>query len=709
MKAIIMAGGKGKRLLPLTEKMPKPLLTVGGVPAIRLILRLLKRNGINEAAVTVGYLGELIEKELGGECDGVRLTYFREEKPLGTAGGVKAAESFIGNDDFAVISGDAVCDADLIAAHGELNMKNADGLLILSRVKDPGEYGVVLCDKEGYISGFSEKPSLYSTCSDTVNTGIYIFHPSVLSLIPEDTEYDFGKDLFPEMLKNGLKLAGYVESGYWCDIGSHRSYLDANMRATQGRNTIGKNCVIGDSDIRSSVISDNCTVGDGCVISEAVVSAGCRIGNKVTVGKGAVIGPDCVISDGAVISPGARLPADSKIDENATVRSDTVLESIEKASELLDGDGISCPKDMLSVSFVTKLGSSLAAAADKGLTGIMDDGSDVSRSCAVALSRGLRVSGGEAFFLGTGFAAGASYASVVLGLDCAVFISDEPDCVRFRLFDKNGLYPKRDFERALLAALSSESIISTERPKTVAKCNFTGKYYLPMLCEHRLDLSGFRVRVLSDNVCSEYLGRALLNLGADFGGGTLALSVSDDGFTVTAEQDGYKLDDAHVKALLLRYLIRGKAALPVSLPSVIFDISGPRCLSYSHCPSGDGEDEARKTAAQCPELIHSCAAAIELAGLVSASGRTLKELCAHIPDFSTESSEILTDGGLTIISRLGTPDGDGVICTYSRGSVRVVPTKRGLKLSSVAASGEYARELMSVSKKEIQRLLGGFD
>lgn len=155
-----------------------------------------------------------------------------------------------------------------------------------------------------------------------------------------------------------------------------------------------------------------------------------------------------------------------------------------------------------------------------------------------------------------------------------------------------------------------------------------------MLIKNRCILDGMAVNVIRENPPSLLLTRALLAMGGAFREGGLRFSVSDDGFSLSAEQDGFAADDWHIKAILLRCLIRGEISLPKSSPATLADICGSRCRVYTHCPSGDGEDEIRDNVSLHPELIHACAAAMELAGLISASGRSLKELSSHIPKFS---------------------------------------------------------------------------
>jgi mannose-1-phosphate guanylyltransferase/phosphomannomutase len=208
MKAIIMAGGEGSRLRPLTCTIPKPLVPILNRPVMEYAIELLKRNQIKEIGVTLQYLPQEIENWFGdGREWNISLTYFTETNPLGTAGSVKNAESFL-DDTFIVISGDALTDFDLQKAIDFHKKKKALVTLILTSVNNPLEYGVVLTHKDGSIDRFLEKPGWGEVFSDQVNTGIYIIEPDVLEYIPSDKPYDFSKDLFPALLHKDLPLFG---------------------------------------------------------------------------------------------------------------------------------------------------------------------------------------------------------------------------------------------------------------------------------------------------------------------------------------------------------------------------------------------------------------------------------------------------------------------------------------------------------------------
>ena len=220
MKAVILAGGRGERLRPITDTRPKPLVPVLARPVMDYCLSLLSHYGVKKAYITTHYLADQIRHRYGENAFGIHLSYSREDVPLGTAGGVKMLQKELeGEEFFFVMSGDALCDFDLERAIRFHKEKKAQVTVILSSVKTPLEYGVVLQDTMERIFAFSEKPDWSETLSDLVNTGVYLLSPEVLKKIPEGEFFDFARDLFPLLLREGAPLYGYKDDGYWCDIG----------------------------------------------------------------------------------------------------------------------------------------------------------------------------------------------------------------------------------------------------------------------------------------------------------------------------------------------------------------------------------------------------------------------------------------------------------------------------------------------------------
>jgi len=235
MKAVVMAGGSGARLRPLTINRPKPMVPLVNKPVIGHILDLLKRHGINEVVVTLQYMAESIQDYLGdGQSMDMNIRYSVEESPLGTAGSVKQAQEYL-DETFIVISGDAVTDIDLGAVIAYHKAKQALATITLYHVPNPLEYGVVITDGEGRIQQFQEKPSWGEVISDTVNTGIYVLEPEVLNYFEPGVSFDFSKDLFPILLSRGDPMYGYVADGYWCDVGNINEYTRASNDVLEGR------------------------------------------------------------------------------------------------------------------------------------------------------------------------------------------------------------------------------------------------------------------------------------------------------------------------------------------------------------------------------------------------------------------------------------------------------------------------------------------
>ncbi|MBP3917918.1 MAG: NDP-sugar synthase [Clostridia bacterium] len=343
---IIMAGGEGSRLRPITETMPKPLVPVDGVPAICRILDTLAAFGYARAVITVRYRGDDIRTALGSSYHGIALSYADEAnfaEPLGTAGGVRAAwDTFSakGDTDALILSGDAVFSADLNAF---LNLHHASAVnaataasasILCVRVSDPSAYGVVLTDREGRITGFSEKPSVSEAVSDTVNTGIYLLSAAFLARIAKDIPQDFGQDIFPLAIRDHIPMQMYLSEGYWCDIGSFDAYLDCCLDMASGRisgfapsrvllpphisdSCIGRDCFLpSTSSVRQSVLFDRVVLGAGASVSGSIL---CR---DVKVGAMAVIEAGCVVGEGAVIEDHAHLPRGTRAAPGAVICAD---------------------------------------------------------------------------------------------------------------------------------------------------------------------------------------------------------------------------------------------------------------------------------------------------------------------------------------------------------------------------------------------------
>ncbi len=370
MRAVVMAGGEGSRLRPLTINRPKPMVPVANKACLGHIFDLLKRHGIADAFVTLQYLATVIQDAYGdGGSVGMRLRYSIEETPLGTGGSVRQIGDALGTEPFLVISGDALTDIDLTKVMAFHREKGAAVTLCLKHVPDPLEYGVVITNGDGRITKFLEKPSWGEVFSDTINTGIYVIDPRVLRRYDVGASFDFSKDLFPQLLAEGEPLYGHIADGYWTDIGSIAEYARANADILQGKvrvESLGREVVPGvwshgdpELDPRAvllgpiflgtgtkigpeaqivgpTVLRDHVIVEPGAIIDRSIVWRNTYVGERSEV-HGSIIGRQCalkarvvleegsVVADHSIVGEGARIRAQVKIWPDKQVESGAVV------------------------------------------------------------------------------------------------------------------------------------------------------------------------------------------------------------------------------------------------------------------------------------------------------------------------------------------------------------------------------------------------
>ena len=420
MKAVVMAGGEGSRLRPLTLGRPKPMLPVVNRPVLGHILHLLKQHGITDVVMTLQYLAAQIQDYYGdGKTLGMNIEYVVEEAPLGTAGSVKNAEALlVDHEPFLVISGDALTDFDLTALIRYHRDRGAALTMALYRVPDPLEYGVINIHEDGRVAHFLEKPSWGGVTSDTVNTGIYILQPEVLARIPSGERVDWSQDVFPGMLTRGEALYGYVAAGYWCDIGTLGEYYRANADLLSGRLNLGElgtrigpdvwadgtvdiapdaqligpiflgdevkinrgaiiqgPAVIRDytvldnhSRVSRSIVWRNCYIGEGAALHGAVVGRQCSFKSRSMVFEGAVIGDSTVVGEDAIIQAGVKIWPNKEVENGATV-SHSIIWGSQGRRVLFSRYGVTGVVNVdLTPDFVARLGAAFGSVLPKGST-----------------------------------------------------------------------------------------------------------------------------------------------------------------------------------------------------------------------------------------------------------------------------------------------------------------------------------------------------
>lgn len=346
MQAVVLAGGEGVRLRPLTSRRPKPLVEVANKPIMGHVIDLLRRNGMTDVIAAVHYLAEAVQGYFGdGGAWGVRLRYAVEDRPLGTAGCVRSLAGWFSGGALVVVSGDALTDIDLREAFEFHKDRQAVATLVLSAVTDPRQYGVVVTDAAGRVRRFVEKPGWSQVISDTVNTGIYVLEPQVLDDLQPGAPADFAQDLFPRLLALGAPVYGFRAEGYWCDVGTLAAYRQAQWDALVGRVRVEMPAQRAGEAIW---LGDGAAVAPGATITgPALVGAGCRVGAGARLGPGVVLGQGVIVDSdasleqaivgsesrvgpgaylfGAVVGAGVRLEARCRLEEGAVIGDGCVL------------------------------------------------------------------------------------------------------------------------------------------------------------------------------------------------------------------------------------------------------------------------------------------------------------------------------------------------------------------------------------------------
>ncbi|HKY14292.1 MAG TPA: sugar phosphate nucleotidyltransferase [Microthrixaceae bacterium] len=330
MKAVIMAGGEGTRLRPLTSNSPKPMMPLANRPMMEHVIDLLKTHGFEEIVVTVAFMANTIRNYFGdGSEFGVRMVYASEETPLGTAGSVRNAMAEL-KDTFLVISGDVLTDVDLSAVVEMHRTRGAMATIGLVSVENPLEFGIVITRDDGSIERFLEKPSWGEVFTDTINTGIYVLEPEIFDWIEPDTSVDFSSDVFPRLLEAGKPIYGAVAKGYWEDVGTLDAYVRAHRDMLDGKVSVS---------IHGFEVSDGVWVGEGAEIHpEARVTGPAVIGDNCSVDAGAHVGEYVVLGTGARLGPHGELER-TVVGENTYLAEGVTLRGtvVGRASDLRRG------------------------------------------------------------------------------------------------------------------------------------------------------------------------------------------------------------------------------------------------------------------------------------------------------------------------------------------------------------------------------------
>jgi len=570
MKAIIMAGGKGTRLKPLTCTKPKPMVYLANNPVMTHTIELLKKHGITEIGVTLQHMApHIMDYYTEGKDFGVNLKYFIEEIPLGTAGSVKNAENFL-DDTFLVISGDGLTDIDIRKAVEFHREKKSLATLILTTVDNPLEYGIVVTKETGEIIKFLEKPSWGEVFSDKVNTGMYILEPEILNYIPQKTFYDFSKNLFPLLMEKGIIINGFNGAGYWCDIGNCQAYLQAHVDILMdkvstylpykeysakiwiGENTeihpsahlnaplvignncyigpnasigphsfIANNCIIGDySSLKRSVLWDGVQIGKRAALRGAILCSNVNIKNDASVYEGAIIGQESVLNKNCIVKPGAKIWPSKTIEEGAVVKGNVVW-GTNFSRNLFAANGI---KGQLNIDLylgqVLQIGSAFGSVLNSspGNIGISSEGTTISKIVQQALAVGMQVVGQQVYDLGELTLPICRFAVNKGNLNGGIYVQSSRDAnlIQITFLNEQGANIGRDLEKKIENTLGLDDYryVPNEKIKNIIPLETIYDLYFAGLKSRIRKRFDFEVILTCP---SERLGQSIGNLLEDLG------------------------------------------------------------------------------------------------------------------------------------------------------------------------------------------------
>ncbi len=511
MRAVLMAGGAGTRLRPLTCDLPKPLLPVLNRPIAEHSLAWLRGHGLTELIMTLHYLPDTVQSYFqDGREFGVQVSYAVEElRPLGTAGCVRQVAALL-TETFVVVSGDVITDVNLQAAIGFHRERGAKLTVILTQVADPGEFGVVITDGDGRVVRLLEKPTPGEVFSDRVNMGAYIVEPEVLAYLPPDQPADFAQDLLPQLLAQGEPVYGFVSGGYWCDVGNLERYRQVQWDALTGRVRlaseyrqvqtglwlgeqvrldpsvvweppvlIGHHCrigagvrlgagtVIGDhvtvgaqADLKRPVILNGVMVGEESHLRGCVVGRGSRIGRRVQILEGAVLGHLCTVGEEAQVQSGCRIWPGKYIEPGATVTTNLIWGTGARR-HLFGARGVSGLANVdvtpeLAIRLGAAFGSCLSAGAQ---VQVSRDQRKVSRMLSRSIISGLMSVGVQVQNLEANAIPISRLVGRVLGVDGGVHVRLDPDQsghVLIEFLDPQGINIPPVLEKKIEATLARE-------------------------------------------------------------------------------------------------------------------------------------------------------------------------------------------------------------------------------------------------------------
>lgn len=693
MQAIILAGGMGSRLRPLTNSIPKPLIKIMGEPVIFRLIRQLKEAGFSEASVCTFYLSDKIRQALGDDFEGVKIKYFREEYPLGTAGCVRNAWN---GDDVLVLSGDGVTGydyKDILSCH---NKSGADITIVGMSVSDPREYGLMTVDERGFITGFLEKPGYDRCLTDLANTGCYVISKDVIARIPEGVETDFAKDVFPKILSEGKKLWVYKYSGLWHDIGDIPSLLRCqrellNMSGFKNLIMSGANCgrgsVLSDTVMESgsalgsgsravsSLICENAEVASEADISEAVIGKNASIGRGLIMKSFSVIGEDCVVGSDVTVEAGVRIAPGTKIPDGAIIRADISAAEYSTLtfSETSGAMGIKSAEDYI------RLGEIFASALE-----VKEIASGGTGEAYEPLNLGIRSQGADVYNLYGASLGETVYCARRLGCDYLSFCDGES----VYLMSAYTMGLTRSEERKLEHGFLRSELIKKPFGRMIdsASEHFMYIKYLKNI------LSGCSVKSLAIRTENPKEAEIFKELFGAHENAEAVFSIASDRMTVSASTDETVIPYENLTALCVRWCADNQEDIVLSpaAPGICDKIAEESGRKVSRVP----DEKTPLSMFVCDPLTMIC----KIAAYLDKNGIDLNVAVKQLPevvymkrvvDIPRELPKIMSE------TFKGTRAGNDIMVEKNgaRAHVRPLKTGKAVQLYVESVSQEAAKEL----------------